>query len=168
MSNTVFAIEPVLLDLCADPIRDLPLPMYSALLIGRDLELPFFSSLCKWQFQILLANAPPLHTKVMEQTELEQIYLPAAANSTSTVNNAKVSLLLEQMLWRLADGGSGFMPKGNLSKAITTGIKARRTKAAQTQGRRGSKTEDVAAHQMGLTYLEASSKRLELLVQMLG
>ena len=167
MSNKVFAIEPVLLDLCADPIRDLPLPLYAALIKGSTLELPFMSSLCKWQFQILLSNTPPLHTKVMEQTELEQVYLPAAANSTSAVNNARVSLLLEQMLWRLAEGG-GSITKGNLSKAITSGVKARRVKAAQSQGRRGSKTEDAAAHQTGLEWLEASSKRLELLVQMLG
>jgi len=168
MSNTVFAIEPILLELCADPIRDLPLPIYAAFLKGPALEMPFISSLCKWQFQILLAITPPLHTKVMEQRELEVIYLPAAANSTSAVNHAKVSLLLEQMLLRFAGGGSGFMSKGTLSKAITTGIKARRAKAAQNQGRRGSKAEDAAAHQMGLTYLEASSTRLELLVQMLG
>lgn len=167
MAPTVFAIEPVLLDLCADSIRDLPLPIYSALLRGPALGWPFMSSLCKWQFQILLANTPPLNTNGIEQSELEQIYLPAAANSTSAVNNARFSLLLEQMLWRLADGGE-FMPKGNLGMAITTGIKARRTKAAQTQGRRGSKTDDAAAHQIGLTWLEASSKRLELLVQMLG
>jgi hypothetical protein len=167
MSPTVFAIEPMLLDLCADPIRDLPLPIYSALLKGPALELPFMSSLCKWLFQILLANTPPLDTKIIEQTELEQIYLPVAANSTSAVNNAKVSLLLEQILWRLADAG-GFMPRGNLSKAITAGIKARRAKAAQSQSRRGSKAEDVAAHQAGMIWLEASSKRLELLVQMLG
>jgi hypothetical protein len=124
-------------------------------------------SLCKEMFRSLLAAAAPrFDTNYIDQDDLEQRFLPAAANSVKAADHAKVSLLLEVSLWLLQDSGS-LEPSSNLKKAVAAGIRARQEKAKQGRVSKSGRVETTKSYEEALMWLDASSKRLDMFLSML-
>jgi len=115
---------------------------------------------------LLAAAAPRFDTNYIDQDDLEQRFLPAAANSLKAADHAKVSILLEVSLWLLQENGSLALSSG-LRKAAEMGIRARQEKAKQSRMSKSGRVETTRDYEEGLTWLEASSKRLELFMLML-
>jgi hypothetical protein len=103
---------------------------------------------------------------------LERCFLPYAANTIAAEDNAKVSILLEelvQLIW-----GIGTQPfSDGLAKAVAKGVQAREAKIQKkvtgTRGRRSAQAaaamEDPDAEAKAL--LSESSKRLTLLAELI-
>jgi len=129
-------------------IRPLPLPTFQLIVLpsvfGAFSEAAHMT-LCELLLQRMLDSAAPStrHECYLTQSKMEKFYLPYAANKTTHVDNAKVSLLLESMLRYFSMAGS-LQPKPGLRKALETGIAAREEKAASGP-QKGSKNEDGVA-----------------------
>jgi hypothetical protein len=159
-----------ILHLYSESLRPLPLLVFSAMIMptGQDaLSVSLTMSLCKEMFRSLLAAAAPrFDTNYIDQDDLEQRFLPAAANSVKAADHAKVSLLLEVSLRLLQDNGT-LNPSPSLKRAVHQGIRARQEKAKQSRVSKTGRVETTRDYEEGLMWLIASSKRLEMLVLLL-
>ncbi|KAI9809133.1 MAG: hypothetical protein M1825_002422 [Sarcosagium campestre] len=143
-----------LYDLYVEQLRILPLPTFSLFILppsASSTGLPPVARTTITQFVLCSyistsAPAPPLqialqrasttntssssedsplsHTDTLTQSTLEKCYLPFAASTTRTEDNAKVSLCIEALL-RLMARWATLRPTRLLSDALETGIQAR-------------------------------------------
>ena len=121
-------------------IRSLPIAAF--FLIISPVTLRHFtpaaaSSLTQFVLRSLIAASAPLPPNDnVSQDVLEMSYLPYPANTTSMVDNTKVSLCVETLL-RLLDHHVGLDWTPGLHEAVEAGIKARIAKAKKKQTKRG-------------------------------
>ncbi|KAI9844438.1 MAG: hypothetical protein M1838_002196 [Thelocarpon superellum] len=165
-------------------LRPLDLPTFS--LFTSPTMLPYISSAARSSMtQLLLRSlisstapfprqppATPSSTSTgpqqaqqddLSQETLEQCFLPYSANTSSVMDNAKVSLLVEALL-RLLDLHVGVTPTPALRDAVERGIRAREARAKPS----GRRREDVKrAEDLAGVYLKASAARLRAFVELL-
>ena len=134
-SNTeAFITLKDLYDMYLDHLRSLSMPAFF-LIISPPTLRPFVSAaastLTQYTLRSLIAASAPLpKSDTISQDVLVKSYLPFAANSTSIVDNTKVSLCVETLLRLLdthPDIGLTWTPE--LHEAAEAGIKARLTKS---------------------------------------
>ena len=119
------------------------LPIHAFFLIISPTTLRVFtpaaaSSLTQYILRSLIAAAAPLSLNDnLSQDVLEANYLPYAANTTSIVDNTRVSLCIETLL-RLLDIHVGLDWTPRLQEAAEAGIKARGAKVRKKQTKRGT------------------------------
>lgn len=117
-----------LFDLFTEFLRPLPLPIFTALVLPakRYLDPDAQSSLDQMLLRPLLSsNAPVYNANALTQEDFETYFATFAANTGSAVENAKVSVLLEDLL-RLLWTERRLESSATLRKAVDEGIKARR------------------------------------------
>ena len=126
-----------LLDLYTEFIRALPVPIFS---IFVSPPLPYTSShtqacLNRTLLRPLLGLSDRGNdTRPLEQSQLENDYLPCKANSTTVSDNAKVSLLVEGLLRILLSQGNLHLT-ASIQSAVEWGIEARQN-CAERDGRK--------------------------------
>jgi len=152
-------------------LKMVPLPAFSLLIspsYSSPLPVVAFVSLTQLLQLRLLPNTvprPQMANRIgdeLTQDILEKCFLPFAASSSSTDDNAKVSILAENML-RVFLKSVRVYHTPTLDSAIEKGIYARETKIKGDKRRRDkgvSKTEEEADR----VWLTASSKRLRNLL----
>ncbi|KAB8236181.1 uncharacterized protein BDW43DRAFT_249770 [Aspergillus alliaceus] len=151
--------------LFVENIRHLPLPVFQALIAPT--TLPHLSpeactTLCEFLlFRIRESAAPDTDDEYLNQTKLEECFLPYAASTTSLVDNTKISILLETLVILLANNDMlRVTPK--LQEAVEAGIQ-RRAERAQTETKKSQsvrKSEDTE-----WCWLLESGERLRFLVE---
>jgi len=128
-------------------------------------------------FQRLLPKDAPKPAQIsannsdeITQEIIEKCFLPFSANTSSTADNAKVSILAENAFRVLIKRNlenlenAVYHTKG-LYAAVEDGIRARKLKIKRGKGKRGDAAitkEDIVNRQ----YLDASSARLNSLVKL--
>jgi hypothetical protein len=100
---------------------------------------------------------PP--TDELSQENLERCFLPATANTSSTEDNAKVSLLVET-LFRLFVTSCGAENSPELAAAVESGIIAREKKCNDRRKKAGWAKNDA-----NMIWLNASATRIRYLLQ---
>jgi hypothetical protein len=159
-------------------VRSLPLSIFSAFISGTTSALRVDSQISTLQdmLSLFMPSSAVSPAKVNPERYgangtspaiLERCFLPYAANTIAAEDNAKVSLLLEelvQLVW--LNGTEPFTDK--LHDVVMKGISARQAKVKKmpSKGRRNGGGEDSDAEAKAV--LDHSSKRLQLLVAMLG
>ena len=111
-------------------IKPLPLPTFQLFIaptIAPAFNLTDQQSLCEVMLQTMIeSDAPSAPTTRFNQEKLMTYYLPYAAASSSVLDNAKFSLLLESLLRVLAlDEEKPLELTSELSDAVQDGIEAR-------------------------------------------
>lgn len=157
-----------LFDLYTEFLRPLPLPVFQQFVLSSERWLGSNeqSSLNQMLLRPLLTStAPPYHENALTQRDFEVQFASYAANTTSVVNNAKVSLLVEDLL-RLLWRSGGLVYSGKLRKVVERGIQARSDKAAwdgrRKTGVKAAEEEDAAL------MMECSGERMLACLEMLG
>jgi hypothetical protein len=146
-------------------IRHLPLPVFQAFIAPP--ALPAFSpnaqtTLCEsLLFPMLESAAPDTDEEYLNQEKLEKCFLPYAANTSSVVDNAKVSILLEALLCLLAESDM-LRISPELKEAVKNGILARNQKA-QDETRRSLNSRLV--EDIEWCWLIESGERLMYLIE---
>ncbi|KAK2768621.1 hypothetical protein FQN54_000477 [Arachnomyces sp. PD_36] len=139
---------PDLYSLMIEFIRPLPIPTFQ--LFVTTSTLPYFvpeaqATLCETLLMRMLSNRVPTtqQDSYLTQPKLEEHFLPYSANTTSVVDNAKVSILLESLLESLA-ANDMLENTVELRSAIEFGITARGEKAqsASTKAQAGKSAPD--------------------------
>ncbi|KAI9932827.1 hypothetical protein ASPWEDRAFT_33794 [Aspergillus wentii DTO 134E9] len=150
--------------LFVENIRHLPLPIFQAFVSPS--VLPHFSAaaqttLCEFLLFRMRENAAPdTDEQYLNQTKLEQCFLPYAASTASVVDNTKMSIVLESLVILLAD--SDLLRVTPLLKtAVQDGIIARADKA-QVENRRNQNSR--RAEDIEWCWLLESGERLMFLV----
>ncbi|KAI0480151.1 hypothetical protein GGR56DRAFT_671295 [Xylariaceae sp. FL0804] len=159
----------------AETTKSLPLPIFSAFVTTTTSALRVDSQVSVYQSMLDLfmpSNALSPSKVDREKADqggispaiLERCYLPYPANTITAEDNAKVSLLLEQLVqltWQ--DGSEEF--SADLPSAVATGIEARRAKAnrKKTRGRGNAENPDAEAREA----LEMSGERLTMLAELI-
>ncbi|KAK6207255.1 hypothetical protein LQW54_007339 [Pestalotiopsis sp. IQ-011] len=161
-------------------VRNLPLPIFTAFVDSTTSSLRTDSQISILQ-NLLILSMPSSAVKPSKVDPerydvngtspaiIERCFLPYAANSIAAEDNAKVSVLLEEIIklvWTV--GTENFSDK--LFERVTKGINAReakiKKKVAGTRGRRnGQPQEDPDLE--AKTLLEESSARLEELAELI-
>lgn len=165
----------------ADRIRSLPLPMFRLFVESHSTTLPAFAhvSLLRHLAEELLpsSSSRPDPGDVDPVTDAEhglsvimaeQCFLPFAAGRVTAEDNAKLSLVLENMLWFIYANRDIECDEG-LARAVERGIKAREDKikrkgAAAQLACRGAPGPDSAAREA----LDRSARSLRLFVRIAG
>lgn len=146
-------------------IRSLPIPAFFLIISPTTLRVfspAAASSLSQYILRSLIAASAPLPLNDnMSQDILERSYLPYSANTSSTVDNTKVSLCVETLL-RLLDYHVGLAWTPGLQEAAEVGIKARTAKAKKKQTKRGTNGDGTCDG----TWLAASAERIRGVVGM--
>jgi hypothetical protein len=146
-------------------IRPLPLPIFQALV--SPYVLPGFSpaaqtTLCeKLMWEMIESAAPGSEELYLTQTKLEQCFLPFGAATTSVVDNAKISILLESMVMLLANSNELSLSP-SLREALMQGIQARVDKA-QDEIRRNQNSRNMEP--LEWAWLLESGERLIFLLE---
>ncbi|RDW66242.1 hypothetical protein BP6252_09877 [Coleophoma cylindrospora] len=150
-----------------DCITTLPLPGLS-LFITPSMDFRVLPEVFCSLDQMLLVRLMPSGVRRPKQTTdsisqdtLEEYYLPHCAHTTSIVDNAKFSILIESLLrlFLVADCALEYTP--SLVEAVETGIKAREKKAAAKIDRRKKvNTMRREAEEVERMWLETSGQRL--------
>jgi hypothetical protein len=147
----------------------LPLPAFSLLIspsASSQVPTEVFVSLSQSLIRRLLPNSAPRPQTVsqrngddLSQEILEKCFLPFAANTSSTEDNAKVSILVESMFRLLLKSSLRVCLSPCLYAAIEKGILARENKIKNEKRRRdnGRRKKEEENDRMWLT---ASGKRL--------
>ena len=163
-----------------DTARSLPLPIFSALVNSSTSSLRLDSQISLYQgiLAVLMPSSALNPAKVdrarfdaggLSPAIIERCYLPYPANTIAVEDNAKVSLLVENLVQIvLRDGTEEF--SAGFRKAVETGIQARETKARKkkTAGRGGRGRGGAGHHgsdddEEARMVLELSSERLRVL-----
>ncbi|PWY88543.1 hypothetical protein BO70DRAFT_427308 [Aspergillus heteromorphus CBS 117.55] len=150
--------------LFAENIRHLPLPIFQAFISPT--VLPSFSpaaqtTLCEFLlYRMRETAAPTSDEEYLNQGKLVQCFLPYSANTSSTSDNAKISIILESLLILLADS-SMLTSDPALDRAVRDGIDARARKS-QRESRRDDGSQ--FADHIEYTWLAESAERLLFLV----
>ncbi|KAI7509589.1 hypothetical protein KC347_g5103 [Hortaea werneckii] len=150
LSPATFLDTEDLFDLFTEFLRPLPLPIFQQLVFtGRlysgdddDTTTGFGineqSSLDQMLLRPLLASAAPAyHDNRLTQDDFQTHYAPFAANTHSAADNAKVALLLEDLL-RLLWRSRNLEWCEDLQTVVERGIEARREKVALDERRKKS------------------------------
>ncbi|KAK5115304.1 hypothetical protein LTR62_001504 [Meristemomyces frigidus] len=126
------------LDLCTEFIRPLKLAIFQQLVTPSKafMDADPKSSLNQMLLRPLLSSQAPVYdANAMTQTDFETCYAPFTANTTSVADNAKVSLLVEdlmKLLWKT----SSLAVTPTLRRVVTEGIGARNAKAEMDRRRK--------------------------------
>lgn len=131
-------------------IRHLPLPIFQSFISPSTLSAFSQSqqvTLCDYLlFRMLESSAPNADAGdncLLTQKKLEECFLPFAANTTSPVDNAKVSITLEALVVLLAGDDLVTVTEG-FRTAVQTGVLARVEKAGSAEGKKkGPKVQDL-------------------------
>lgn len=142
LSPATFLDTEDLFDLFTEFLRPLPLPVFQQLVFTgsspfpknnnttRGLGVNEQSSLDQMLLRPLLASAAPAyHENCLTQDDFETHFAPFAANTHSATDNAKVALLLEDLLRLLWRSGNLEWCE-DLQTVVERGIEARREKVA--------------------------------------
>ncbi|KAK4541479.1 hypothetical protein LTR36_007925 [Oleoguttula mirabilis] len=157
-----------LFDLYTEFLRPLPLPVFQQLVLSpkRWLDTHAQSSLDQMLLRPLLASTAPAYlANALTQLDFETHYAPFTANTTSVTDNAKVSLLVEDLL-RLLWMSGGLVYGAKLRKRVEAGIEARREKAAM-DGRRKAGARARDDEDAGVV-LGCSGDRMLVCLDMIG
>ena len=155
-----------LFDLYTEFLRPLPLAVFQQFVLptrpwlGPNSQAPLNQMLLR---PLLVATAPAYNENALTQSDFEVHYARYAANSTSAIENAKVSLLIENLL-RLLWNSGGLHSSNNLSQLLQQGITARKEKSA-FDGRRkvGVKAK---ADEEAIVVMECSAERMLSILDM--
>ncbi|OTB13738.1 hypothetical protein K445DRAFT_24234 [Daldinia sp. EC12] len=158
-------------------VKSLPLPIFTAFVNNRTSVLKLESQISTLQGIILLlmpssAISPAKVDRTWQDADgitteiMERCFLPYPANTIAVEDNAKVSVLLENLLQILWCEGGGGLSKG-LRPAIEKGIAAREAKVKRkktsARGRINTEDPDVEARLV----LEMSGERLLALLELI-
>ena len=149
-----------LFDLYTEFLRPLPLAVFQQFVLptkpwlGPNSQASLNQMLLR---PLLVATAPAYNENALTQDEFEVHYARYAANSTSAVDNAKVSLLIENLLRLLWSSGS-LQATQKLRRLVEQGIAARKEKAA-FDGRRKVGVR-VKADEEAIAMMECSGERM--------
>ncbi|KAF1813782.1 hypothetical protein P152DRAFT_480997 [Eremomyces bilateralis CBS 781.70] len=148
-----------MLDIITESMRPLPIPQYTVLLRTTKLTPLLHRAL---HFDLLIPHMINIPRKlnvfnVPTSIFLEK-FLSCSANSYTTPDNLKVSLVLERLLIELLESGQVKCDK-QLQKAVDTGIRARNERALGEGKKQLIELDGKAALQM-------SAERLRLLVEL--
>ena len=146
-------------------IRSLPIAAFFFIISPTTLRVftpAAASSLSQYILRSLIAASAPLPLNDnISQDILERSYLPYPANTSSIVDNTKVSLCVETLL-RLLDYHVGLVWTPGLQEAAEAGIRARTAKAKKKQTKRRN---DIDGNCDG-TWLAASAERIRGVIGM--
>ncbi|OAX85050.1 hypothetical protein ACJ72_00580 [Emergomyces africanus] len=147
-------------------VRPLPLPTFQLLVscpTVSNLTDDARSTLCKMILELLLHRPANSELPYINQSELEIHYLPFAAYTNNSIENAKVSILLETLLLLLASHGM-LQAQPSLISAIETGIMARADKS-QSDAKKSQDKKKL--DEIGWAWLIESGERMTYLVNKL-
>ncbi|KAI0883517.1 uncharacterized protein GGS22DRAFT_31894 [Annulohypoxylon maeteangense] len=158
-------------------VKSLPLPIFTAFVNHRTCALELVSQISTLQgIAIILMPSSALKPEKVDRTWresdritveiLERCFLPYPANTIAVEDNAKLSVLLENLLQIVWCDGSEQFSK-SLRAAVEKGIAARETKVKKkktsARGRMNAEDPEAEAH----IVLEMSGKRLLALVDLI-
>ncbi|KAI1469488.1 uncharacterized protein F4812DRAFT_332080 [Daldinia caldariorum] len=158
-------------------VKSLPLPIFTAFVNNRTSVLKLESQISTLQGIILLlmpssAISPAKVDRTWQDADgitteiMERCFLPYPANTIAVEDNAKVSILLENLLQILWCEGDGKLSEG-LRTAVEKGIAAReakiKRKKTSVRGRMNMEDPDVEARLV----LEMSGERLRALLELI-
>lgn len=162
-SDFTFAED--LLDVYTEFARSLPLPHFSVLISNAFMDPP--NQVC-FLINLLLpltgASPPSKGIFNVTQEQMVQDFIPRAASAYSTVDNAKVSIVLESLFMSMMQA-NGIEPTEELGAAVEEGVRARKAKATGDARRKGKGTtgdESDARRELDL-----SSERLMALLEVI-
>lgn len=160
-------------DVISSCVKPLPLPAFSLLLSpSRSSQLLDLAIVSLSQFLLLsfLPNSAPrpqtvsgLNDDSISADILERCFLPFCATTSSTSENAKVSILVEN-LFRLYIKSCGCYHRPSLDAAIETGILARENKIRGDKRRKENGTRHKEESER--VWLNASGERLRSLLSL--
>ena len=160
-----FTNLPTLYDNFLEHFRSLPIPAFFLMISPTSLRAfhpSAASTLTQYILRSLIAASAPLPPDDnISQDTLEKSYLPHAANTTSIVDNTRVSLCVETLL-RILDFNLGLAWTPALQEAAETGIKARTAKAKKKQTKRWTDGDGSCDG----TWLAASAERIMCVIEM--
>ncbi|KAI7153056.1 hypothetical protein KC349_g8605 [Hortaea werneckii] len=176
LSPATFLDTEDLFDLFTEFLRPLPLSVFQQLVFTgssplsrednttRGFGVNEQSSLDQMLLRPLLASAAPAyHDECLTQGDFETHFAPFAANTHSATDNAKVALLLEdllRLLWR-----SGNLEWGeDLQTVVERGIEARREKVA-FDGRR-KKSQRAKEDEEAVAMMEKCGERMLVVLEL--
>jgi hypothetical protein len=148
-------------------IRHQPLPIFQAFvnpLVLPELDDEAQTTLCEFLlFNMIESAARTSQEDRLTAAKLEQCFLPYATATTSVVDNAKFSIILESLLTLLA--GRGWIKQTpSLRAAVEKGIE-RRTQRAQGESHRSHANQNKEA--LEWCWLLESGERLLFLIDLL-
>ncbi|KAK0621456.1 hypothetical protein B0T17DRAFT_494536, partial [Bombardia bombarda] len=164
----------------ADRVRSLPLPMFRLFIASHATPLPDFAhvSLLRGMIDKMLPSSggsggrpspasadPEVDAKAgVSVPMMEKCFLPFAAGRVTVEENAKLSLVLENMLWYIYGYRDVVIPytKG-LRMAVEKGIRAREDKVKR-RGVGGGDGQQAAVDRAAREVLDRSARSLRLLV----
>ncbi|WPH01742.1 Hypothetical protein R9X50_00459400 [Acrodontium crateriforme] len=156
-----------LYDLYTEFTRPLPLPIFQLLILPAKRFLPPTSQISLTQTllcALLATPGPPCQPQHLTQEIWQAKYALATATNSGAGDNAKLSLLIEDLLSALSKAGA-LKPGPEVLGFVTEGVLARETKAGFDARR---KTGDKAKDEVEATkILKLSGVRMKTLVQML-
>ena len=160
LPNEFVTIED-LYHLIVESVRHLPLPIFQAFVSPS--MLPYLSvdaqtTLCEYLLVHMIEVAAPDMNEEdgMTQGKVQTCFLPFAASNTGVADNAKVSIMLESLLFLLLEKGMLTLTP-ELRQAVEKG-NAARAKKAQAESRKNRRVEDVEE-----SWLSESAYRLTLM-----
>ena len=143
-------------------LRDLDLATFRLMIahfsFDIDLERALLINLC---LPFLKQRPSKLDIFAVNQVVFCKTFLPHSANLQSSAANAKMSIVLESLLFNMFDRGL-LIANAKLESTLEAGIKARQDRAVP-DGRRKGKGR-VGEEQEGLIELERSSQRMRATV----
>ncbi|KAK4991063.1 hypothetical protein LTR66_006645 [Elasticomyces elasticus] len=166
-SDAAFLELEDLVDLYTEFIRPLPLSIFTQLASPYSpyLDEDSQSSLNQMLLRPLIASEAPVYKKnALNQADFEKHFLPYAANNTNTIDNAKVSLLVEglmRLLWKHIE----LQATKHFRATVIKGIAARKKKASYG----GRKKTGVREKEENLAKdaLHMSASRMMLLLEVM-
>lgn len=165
-----FTPLPELYGLFVDFMRHLPLPIFQLLVspsVSSGFSAAALTTLCETLLRRLLeSSAPDSDEDYLSQEKLVTCYLPYAARTTSPVDNAKVSILLESLMRLLQADGDGLLAYTDALKLAAEGGILSRAEKAQTDTRKSQMK--LRAEEIGWNWLIESGERIAYLVEMLA
>jgi len=163
-----------LYEMFSDRVRALPIPVFRLFIDTTGAALPDFiyPSFFRNLIMDLLPNNCPKPRDVDPGTDaddgispaiLRHCFLPFAANRVMVEDNAKLSLVLESMLWFIY-GRDAMLDAEGLGAAVEKGIRAREEKTKRRAGREALTGTERTAR----LALERSARSLRVLVKVAG
>lgn len=166
MNPDDFLDDEDLFDLYTEFIRPLPLPVFQQFVLPMKPYLGPNSQVSLNQMilrPLLTATAPRYDENALTQDDFVKHYALHPANSTSAVDNARVGLLLENLL-RLLWLSGGLRPTEQLRATVQQGIHARKEKVA-FDGRKKVGVR-AKAEEEALAVLDCSGDRMLMVIDM--
>ncbi|RMZ12857.1 hypothetical protein D0860_02799 [Hortaea werneckii] len=177
LSPATFLDTEDLFDLFTEFLRPLPLPVFQQLVFAsplpssndddttRGFGINERSSLDQMLLRPLLASAAPAyHDNCLTQDDFQTHFAPFAANTHSATDNAKVALLLEDLLRLLWRSGNLEWCE-DLQTVVERGIEARREKVA-FDGRR-KKSQRAKEDEQAVAVMEKSGERMLVILDLI-